>query len=139
MGMFDLSNDVTTSNNNATANNTFFQPALQLKEDDKSGCSGWINDPQSFSITVSKHFLSEEYNIFPAVDTVDCDLPGSLHTCSVHFESGIQCTVAWTDTWVSVNVSPLSTKKLIPPNRFCKYSFSCEQSGKINFQKINCF
>lgn len=132
-----LSKDSSSSSNQS--NGSFFQPVLQLKEDDKSDCSGWVNDPQSFSIMASEHFLQEEYNITSSPDKVECDPPGSFHSCAVIFVNGVRCTVMWNDTQVSVNISPLSTKKLIPPNRFCKYSFSCNKTGKINFQKINCF
>ncbi|HLK27346.1 MAG TPA: DUF4157 domain-containing protein [Puia sp.] len=112
------------------------------KDDDNSqmnmaqSCSGWEGDPQSFSIRAAQNFCMDAFNApVSTPDSIIC----SGNVCTVHYLNGpftFNITVDMSQVPGIVFVS--GTPAIGFLSKTCSYSYSCDDSGSISFQRKFC-
>jgi hypothetical protein len=99
-------------------------------------CAGWESDPQSFSIRAAQNFAQDAFNrSLSTPDSVTC----SGKSCVVHWTTwpAIDITVDMSQVPGLVFVSGTADPVALRP-KICSYSYSCDVSGSIAFNRVNC-
>jgi hypothetical protein len=100
-------------------------------------CAGWESDSQSFSIRAAQNFAQDAFNTsLSTPDSVTCS--GKL--CVVHWSTSwpaIDITVDMSQVPGLVFVSGTTVSFMLRP-KICSYSYSCDISGSITFNRVNC-
>jgi Domain of unknown function (DUF4157) len=106
-------------------------PGLQRQVGPAADCSGWENDPESFSKHVADHFVTTEVNplISPSAESVDCINP---RNCEVTYSEDLKIAVRWNSAYKRVAADWDNGKKV------CLYDYSCDDQGQLILQVREC-
>lgn len=111
---------------------------------EEGDCSGWLSDPESFSIVIAKTFLRDEApGTNPGlVKRVVCERtstgpgrkrPWTWDRCFVHFADGTVVRVV-----LFSEMTAIVTRINPPADWFCHYTFSCRPDGSLVARRYNC-
>jgi hypothetical protein len=109
------------------------QPAANGKTQTDT-CSGWENDPQSFSIRAARHFVATQVNPAWANGPVSVTCHND-HDCIVTFRSDLVIDVTWVKSTRRVGTG----RNTAQGRQFCAYSYSCDAQGQLTLSVIKCY
>lgn len=98
-------------------------------------CAGHENDPDSFSITVTKHYFKTEHGKDVEVSSVRCDPPSKLTICDLSLADGTEVRVIYNR---DRNLARVQYRTPDGALHHCRYTYSCGSNGKLNFVKVGC-
>jgi hypothetical protein len=103
-------------------------PGQALQTDD---CSGWENDPESFSKHVADHFVRTEINplIPPSAKSIECINP---RNCEVTYSEELKIAVRWNSAYKRVAADWDHGKKV------CLYEYTCDDQGQLILKVREC-
>jgi hypothetical protein len=99
-----------------------------------NSCSGWEQDPESFSIHVARHFVATQVN--PALAgkprSVTCE---SDHDCKVTFGDDLVIDVYWNKDTRRVGAGRWTDQG----RQFCAFDYSCDSTGQLILSVVKCY
>jgi hypothetical protein len=103
----------------------------QVGPDPAGDCSGWENDPESFSKHVADHFVRTEINplIPPSAESIECINP---RNCEVTYSEELKIAVRWNSAYKRVAADWDQGKKV------CLYEYTCDDQGQLILKVREC-
>jgi hypothetical protein len=99
-------------------------------------CSGWENDPESFSKKVADHFVRTQINppTPPSAESIECTNPpnGSYRNCEVTYSEELRIAVRWNTASNRVAADWDHGKKV------CLYEYTCDAQGQLILKLREC-
>jgi hypothetical protein len=107
-------------------------PAIARPWGRRGDCSGWMNNPQSFSKAIADHYVNTEYPTrLRRAYKIGC-----MHNkiCHVYYTNGITVMVSFANLPNYV----IARRVGDPTGPRCEYDFDCLPSGELVLMRLGC-
>jgi hypothetical protein len=107
-------------------------PAIPRPWERRGDCSGWMNNPQSFSKAIADHYVNTEYpGRLSRAYKPKCSYNNKI--CHVYYTNGITVMVSFANL-----PNYVIARRVDPTGPRCEYDFDCLPSGELVFKRLGC-